>query len=42
MEETGEEEVRGVRTTHYRAKVDLEQAAEEQDTPEARQAYEQL
>lgn len=41
VEELGEEEVRGESTTHYRAEVDLERAAEQQG-PEARRAYEQM
>ena len=43
VEEVGEEEVRGEPTTHYRATVDLEKAAEEQDLPEeSRRAQEQM
>lgn len=42
VEEIGSEEIRGVQTTHYRAEVDLEKAAAEQEGEPARQAYEKL
>ena len=38
IEEAGEEEVRGVETTHYRGVVDLEQAAERFEGPRAEAA----
>lgn len=41
VEKVGEEEIRGVRTTHYRAVVDLAREAARQG-PEAQRAYEDL
>lgn len=42
VEEIGEEKVRGVDTTHYRAQIDLERAIEEADGVADRKAFEQF
>lgn len=42
VQQLGEEEVRGVPTTHYRATVDLEKAAAEEKDVAVRRAYEKV
>ena len=42
VEKLGEEKVRGIPTTHYRATVDLEKAAAEEKDAAVRQAYEKM